>query len=141
MKNRYPTVDDCITIQLPKIPDVRGNLSYIEGSTHIPFPIRRIYWIYDVPGGDTRGGHAYRELQEVLIALSGSFDVYLSDGDHRRTVTLNRSYYGVYVPRMMWRQLGNFSTNAVCLILASGPYDESDYIRKYDEFQQARMPA
>jgi WxcM-like, C-terminal len=141
MMNRYPTVDDCITIQLPKIPDVRGNLSYIEGSTHIPFPIRRLYWIYDVPGGDTRGGHAYRELQEVIIALSGSFDVYLSDGENRRTVTLNRSYYGVYVPRMMWRQLGNFSTNAVCLILASGPYDESDYIRKFDEFQQARVPA
>jgi hypothetical protein len=136
--NRFATVDDCITIQLPKIPDVRGNLSYVEGSTHIPFPIRRLYWIYDVPGGDTRGGHAYRELQEVVIALSGSFDLSLSDGTSRRTVTLNRSYYGVYVPSMIWRQMGNFSTNAVCLILASGPYDESDYLRKYDEFEQAR---
>ena len=132
------TVDDCTILQLPKIPDVRGNLTYVEGGVHVPFSIRRVYWIYDVPGGEVRGGHAYRTLQEVIIALSGSFDVLVSDGVNRRTIPMNRSYYGLYVPQMMWRQLANFSTNAVCLILASNPFDESDYIRRYDTFVAAR---
>jgi hypothetical protein len=133
-----PTTDDCITIQLPKIPDVRGNLTYIEGGMHIPFAVRRAYWMYDVPGGEVRGGHAYRTLQEFVIALSGSFDLVLTDGTRRRTVAMNRSYYGVFVPRLVWRQVGNFSTNAVCLILASGDYDESDYLRRYDEYLAVR---
>ena len=102
-----PTVHDCLTMNVPKIPDVRGNLTYIESAGHVPFSIRRVYWIYDVPGGEVRGGHAYRELQEFIIALSGSFDVHVNDGDSRRVITLNRSYYGLYVPRMMWRQLVN----------------------------------
>jgi hypothetical protein len=133
-----PTTDDCITIQLPKIPDVRGNLTYIEGGMHIPFAVRRAYWMYDVPGGEVRGGHAYRTLQEFVIALSGSFDLVLTDGIRRRTVAMNRSYYGVFVPRLVWRQIANFSTNAVCLILASGDYDESDYLRRYDEYLAVR---
>ncbi len=132
------TIDDCTILQLPKIPDVRGNLTYVEGGVHVPFSIRRVYWIYDVPGGEVRGGHAYHKLQEVIISLSGSFDVLVSDGTNRRTIPMNRSYYGLYVPQMMWRQLANFSTNAVCLILASGPFDESDYIRRYDAFVAAR---
>jgi hypothetical protein len=134
----FPAIDDCLTMNVPKIPDVRGNLTYIESAVHLPFSIRRVYWIYDVPGGEVRGGHAYRELQEFMVALSGSFDVHISDGDSRRVVTLNRSYYGLYVPRMIWRQLVNFSTNAVCLIVASLPFDEGDYIRRYDDFVAAR---
>lgn len=122
-------------IELPKILDDRGNLTFIEGENHIPFAIERTYWIYDVPGGEVRGGHAYRELNELIVALSGSFDVVLDDGNEKRTFSLNRSYYGLYVPKMMWRQVENFSTNALALILASGPYDEKDYIRDYDQFK------
>ena len=136
--NEYPAVADALLMQLPKIPDVRGNLTYVQGGMHIPFAIKRIYWIYDVPGGEVRGGHAYRELQEIVIALSGSFDVQLSDGSKRRTISLNRSYTGIHIPGMIWRQLGNFSTNAVGLVLASAPYDESDYIRRFDEFKRLR---
>jgi len=133
-----PTIEDCLEMNVPKIPDVRGNLTYIESAVHVPFSIRRVYWIYDVPGGEVRGGHAYRELQEFMVALSGSFDAHISDGTSRRVITLNRSYYGLYVPRMIWRQLVNFSTNAVCLIVASLPFDEGDYIRRYDDFVAAR---
>ncbi len=122
-------------IELPKILDDRGNLTFIEGENHIPFAIERTYWIYDVPGGEVRGGHAYRELNELIVALSGSFDVVLDDGREKRTFSLNRSYYGLYVPKMMWRQVENFSTNALALILASGPYDEGDYIRDYEQFK------
>jgi dTDP-4-dehydrorhamnose 3,5-epimerase-like enzyme len=122
-------------IELPKILDDRGNLTFIEGENHIPFPIARTYWIYDVPGGEIRGGHAYRELNELIVALSGSFDVVLDDGKEKRTFSLNRSYYGLYVPKLMWRQVENFSTNALALILASGPYDEKDYIRDYEQFK------
>jgi len=122
-------------IELPKILDDRGNLTFIEGENHIPFAIERTYWIYDVPGGEVRGGHAYRELNELIVALSGSFDVVLDDGREKRTFSLNRSYYGLYVPKMMWRQVENFSTNALALILASGPYDEKDYIRDYETFK------
>ncbi|HVE71215.1 MAG TPA: FdtA/QdtA family cupin domain-containing protein [Thermoanaerobaculia bacterium] len=133
------SVGDCRLIDLPKILDTRGNLTFVEGVKHIPFAIERVYWIYDVPGGETRGGHAYRRLDEFLISLSGSFDVVLDDGGSKRTVQLNRSYYGLFVPRMIWRHLENFSTNAVCLILASTAYDESDYVRDYAQYGQMRQ--
>jgi hypothetical protein len=127
-------INDCRILPLPKIPDDRGNLTFIEESKPVPFTIHRTYWIYDVPGGEARGGHAYRELQEFFVALSGSFDVVLDDGVNRKIVSLNRSYFGLYVPNMIWRHLENFSTNAVCMILASSPYSEGDYIRDYEKF-------
>lgn len=128
------SINECRIIQLPKIPDDRGNLSFIEAGRPIPFVIKRVYWIYDVPGGATRGGHAYKELQEFFVALSGSFDVILNDGHERKTVSLNRSYFGLYIPNMIWRDVENFSTNAVCMILASQPYSADDYIRDYQAF-------
>jgi dTDP-4-dehydrorhamnose 3,5-epimerase-like enzyme len=128
------TIHEVRIIQLPKIPDDRGNLTFIEAGRPVPFVIQRTYWIYDVPGGEVRGGHAYRELQEFFVALSGSFDVVLDDGKERKIVSLNRSYLGLYVPNMIWRHLENFSTNAVCLIMASLPYSENDYIRDYGSF-------
>lgn len=121
-------------IELPKIYDERGNLSFIEGMNHIPFAIERTYWIYDVPGGEFRGSHAFRHQQEFIVALSGSFDVVLHDGVEERKYQLNRSYRGLYVPRMMWRRMENFSTNSLCLILSSAKYDEDDYIRDFDDF-------
>jgi dTDP-4-dehydrorhamnose 3,5-epimerase-like enzyme len=126
-------------ITFRKIPDPRGNLTPVEQTEDVPFPIRRVYWIYDVPGGAARGGHAYRTLEELFISLSGSFDLTVDDG-RGSTVrqTLNRSYYGVYVPAMTWRRLENFSTNAVCLILASQPYDEDDYVHDYQAFREMR---
>lgn len=135
-----PGVARCQLVNLPRITDPRGNLSFIEAGRPVPFEIRRTYWIYDVPGGETRGGHAYRELQECFVALSGSFDVVLDDGLERRTFSLNRSYQGLLVPQMIWRRLDNFSTNAVCLVLASLPYDETDYIRSYGDFLKAALP-
>lgn len=128
------TIHDAKIIDLPKILDVRGNLSFAEQWTHIPFEIKRTYWLYDVPGGENRGGHAYRENQEFIVALSGSFDVVLDDGVEKKSFTLNRSYYGLYVPKGLWREMENFSTNALALELASTPYDEADYIYEYDEF-------
>lgn len=122
-------------IQLPKFLDARGNLSFIEQENHIPFKIERTYWIYDVPGGEKRGGHAYKENEELIVALSGSFDVVLDDGKEKKTFSLNRSYYGLYVPKGTWREMQNFSTNSLALILSSTKYDESDYIRDYDEFK------
>jgi len=130
------SVYDAAIIQFPKILDDRGNLTFVEAKRHVPFEISRVYWIYDVPGGESRGSHAYRELQEVVIALSGSFDVFLDDGMAQKTVTLNRAYYGLYVPNMIWRRMQNFSTNAVALVLASRPYAIEDYIRDYSEFQR-----
>lgn len=121
-------------IQLPKIFDERGNLSFIEELRHIPFAIERVYWIYDVPGGEIRGAHAFREQEEFIVALSGSFDVVLHDGKEERKYQLNRSYWGIYVPRMTWRRLENFSTNSLCLVLSSTRYDEADYIRDFGEF-------
>ena len=121
-------------INLPKIEDNRGNLSFIEGLNHIPFEIKRAYWIYDVPGGEIRGGHAYKTLSEFIVALSGSFDVILNDGKEEKKYSLNRSYYGLYVPKMLWRRLENFSTNSFCLVLASDIYSQIDYIRDFDEF-------
>ena len=128
-------MEEATIIQLPKNGDRRGNLSVIEQYRQIPFKIERAFWVYDVPGGETRGGHAYRESQEFIIALSGSFDVIIDDGTQKRTFSLNRSYYGLYVPRLMWREMVNFSTNSLALILSSTPYDASDYIRDYEEFK------
>jgi hypothetical protein len=122
-------------IELPKIIDRRGNLSFFESSNQIPFEIKRIYWIYDVPGGETRGGHAYKELQEIVIALSGSFDVHVENSDGVKVYSLNRSYNALYLPSGTWRSLQNFSTNAVCLIAASAVYNESDYIRDFQQFK------
>ncbi|MFO7862727.1 MAG: FdtA/QdtA family cupin domain-containing protein [Salinivirgaceae bacterium] len=121
-------------IELPKIEDRRGNLSFLEANNHVPFTIERCYWIYDVPGGEHRGGHAFKKQQEVIIALSGSFDVIVDDGAQKQQFQLNRSYYGLYIPQGMWRQIENFSTNALALILSSTPFDENDYIRNYNEF-------
>lgn len=122
-------------IDLPKIIDQRGNLSFVEENHHIPFKIARTYWIYDVPGGEKRGGHAYKENQEFIIALSGSFDVVLDNGKEKHTFQLNRSYYGLYVPKGLWRQMENFSTNSLALILASTSYNIEDYIYDYEEFK------
>lgn len=121
-------------IELPKFLDKRGNLSFIEEFKQIPFKINRTYWIYDVPGGEHRGGHAYKKNEEFIIALSGSFDIILDEGNSKEVYSLSRSYYGLYVPKGYWREMNNFSTNSVALILASEPYDENDYIRNYDEF-------
>lgn len=121
-------------IELPKILDRRGNLSIIEEFKNIPFKIERTYWIYDVPGGEVRGGHAYKENQEFIIALSGSFDVILDDGKEKRTFSLNRSYYGLYVPKGLWREMNNFSTNSLALVLASTSYNVNDYIYNYQDF-------
>ncbi|HVF80390.1 MAG TPA: FdtA/QdtA family cupin domain-containing protein [Flavisolibacter sp.] len=130
------TLDNVQIIQLPKILDERGNLSFFENSVQIPFAIERIYWIYDVPGGEQRGGHAYKSLQEFIVALSGSFDVVLHDGKAEKKFTLNRSYMGIYVPKMIWRHLENFSTNSLALISADQPFGEEEYIRDFDQFLQ-----
>jgi len=121
-------------LNLPKILDLRGNLSFIEEEKHIPFKIERTYWIYDVPGGEARGGHAYKINCEFIIALSGSFDVMLNEGEEEKRYSLNRSYYGLYVPEMVWRRMENFSTNSLALILSSTGYDEQDYIRDFNDF-------
>lgn len=121
-------------IQLPKFLDSRGNLSVIEEFKEIPFKIERTYWVYDVPGGEARGGHAYQENQEFIVAMSGSFDVILDDGKEKQTFHLNRSYYGLYVPKGIWREMENFSTNSLALVLSSTKYDVNDYIRDYHEF-------
>ena len=126
-------------VNLPKFEDPRGNLSFIEEKNHIPFAIQRVYWIYDVPGGEIRGGHAFRETQELIVALSGSFDVVLHNGEIEERFTLNRSYYGVYIPRMIWRMLDNFSTNSLALIIASTAYREDDYIRDFEDFRERRL--
>jgi dTDP-4-dehydrorhamnose 3,5-epimerase-like enzyme len=121
-------------INLPKIEDPRGNLTFVEEKNHIPFDIKRVYWIYDVPGGEVRGGHAYKKSDEFIIALSGSFDVIIEDGKTRKNYSLNRSYYGLYIPRLHWRTIENFSTNALALTLSSTLYDVNDYIRDHKEF-------
>ena len=123
-------------LDFPIIQDPRGNLTFLEETKQLPFKIERVYWIYDVPGGEFRGGHAYHELEEVIIALSGSFRVVLNDGVKEKSYTLNRSYHGLYVPKMMWRRLEDFSTNALCLILANRPYEKGDYIRDFDRYKK-----
>ena len=122
-------------IELPKIKDPRGNLSFFENSNQIPFDIKRTYWIYDVPGGETRGGHAFMASHELIVALSGSFDIVLHDGNKEKKYSLNRSYHGLYVPNLLWRRLENFSTNSLALIVSSISYDGADYIRDFEEFK------
>ena len=127
-------IEACQILELPKIVDARGNLSFIESGRHVPFSIQRVYYLYDVPGGSDRGAHAHKALKQLIVAMSGSFDVVLDDGKEKKRFHLNRSYYGLYVCPMMWRDLDNFSSGAVCLVLASDRYSESDYIRDYQHF-------
>lgn len=133
------TIEDVKIIDLPKFLDARGNLSFAENYQQIPFEIKRTYWIYDVPGGEDRGGHAFRENQEVIIALSGAFDVVVDDGKEKKTFRLDRSYYGLYIPKGLWRTMENFSTNAFALEFGSVAYSEDDYIREYDEFLRLKQ--
>ena len=126
-------------IQLPKITDPRGNLSFFESNKHIPFEIKRTYWIYDVPGGEIRGSHAFKESQEFIVALSGSFDVVLHDGKEETRYSLNRSYFGLYVPNLIWRKVENFSTNSLALVVSSAFYSDKDYIRDFEEFKKIKQ--
>ncbi len=128
------TIVNCTIIELPKINDPRGNLSFIEEEKHFPFEIKRAYWIYDVPGGEVRGGHAFKKQHEMIVALSGSLDVVVDDGANRKVYSLNRSYYGLYIPSGIWRQMENFSTNSLALVLSSTEYLEEDYIRDYEMY-------
>jgi dTDP-4-dehydrorhamnose 3,5-epimerase-like enzyme len=128
----------CKMIDLPKISDPRGNLTFVEGGSQIPFDIQRVYYLYDVPGGAERGGHAHKDLHQLIIAMSGSFDVVLDDGKNKKRVHMNRSYNGLYVCPMIWRELDNFSSGAVLMVLASNKYDEADYYREYTDFMRAR---
>jgi hypothetical protein len=130
-------LDRCKIVDLPKIADPRGNLTFIEGRRHVPFDISRVYYLYDVPGGAERGGHGHRELEQLIVAMSGSFDVILNDGEESRRFHLNRSFLGLHVKPMVWRELNNFSSGAVCMVLASLPYDARDYIRDYNEYAAA----
>jgi dTDP-4-dehydrorhamnose 3,5-epimerase-like enzyme len=127
-------IKDCTIIDLPRINDPRGNLTFVEAGRHIPFAIQRVYYLYDVPGGAERGGHAHKALHQFIIAMSGSFDIHLDDGQLKKMVHMNRSYYGLYVCPMIWREIDNFSSGAVCMVLASDFYDESDYYRDYSNF-------
>ena len=130
------SIKDCKIIELPKISDPRGNLTFVEGGNHIPFDIKRVYYLYDVPGGAERGAHGHKNLRQLIIAMSGSFDVVLDDGIEKKTFHMNRSYYGLYVSPMMWRDITNVSSGAVCIVLASDTYDEGDYYRDYEAFAQ-----
>ena len=125
---------DCKIIELPKITDPRGNLTFVEGGQHVPFDIKRVYYLYDVPGGAERGGHAHKDLSQLIIAMSGSFDIVLDDGHEKKRIHLNRSYFGLYICPMIWRELDNFSSGSVCMVLASNHYDEADYYRNYNEY-------
>jgi len=136
---KEPRITKCRIIYLPKIEDVRGNLTVIEDKRHVPFDIKRVYYLYDVPGGESRGGHAHKRLKQFIIAANGSFDVILDDGYNRERFHLNRSYYGLYIPSMIWRELDNFSSGSVCLALASELYDEDDYIRDYKDFRKIAL--
>jgi len=131
------SLNNCKTIELPKISDPRGNLTFIESEHHVPFEIKRVYYLYDVPGGATRAGHGHKTLEQLMIAMSGSFDVELDDGRAKKKYHLNRSTYGLYIPRMIWREIDNFSSGSVCMVLASEFFDEQDYYRDYQEFSRA----
>jgi len=131
-------LEDCRIIELPKISNPQGNLTFVESDNHIPFDINRVYYVYDVPGGAERGGHAHKELHQLIIAMSGSFDITLDDGKNKKKFHLARSYYGLYVCPMIWREMDNFSSNSVLMVLASNKYTEEDYYRNYDEFMRAR---
>lgn len=128
------TIDDCKIIELPKIERREGNLTPVYTGAHVPFDIARVYYLYDVPGGASRGGHAHKHLQQLIVAAMGSFDIVLDDGLNKKTVSLNRSYYGLYMPQLIWRELVNFSTGGICVVLASLPYDENEYLRDYNQF-------
>jgi dTDP-4-dehydrorhamnose 3,5-epimerase-like enzyme len=128
------TVHDCKLIDLPKIGERRGVITPIYGGEHLPFEIERVYYLYDVPGGESRGGHAHKQLQQLVISVMGAFDVVLDDGRERKRVHLDRAYFGLYIPKMIWRELENFSSGGICLVLASAPYDPNDYIRDHNEF-------
>jgi dTDP-4-dehydrorhamnose 3,5-epimerase-like enzyme len=140
-RQRTATVDDCTIVELPRVTDPRGNLSFIESGRHVPFDIKRVYYVYDVPGGESRGGHAHKRLEQLVVAMSGSFDVVLDDGERRRVVSLNRSYYGLYIPTLIWRELVNFSSGSVCTVMASEYYEEADYYRSYEQFAAAKRIA
>lgn len=129
------TIDNCKIISLPKITDPRGNLSFIEELAHFPFEIKRAYWVYDVPGGETRGGHAFKVQHEMIIAISGSFDVVIDDGERRKVISLNRSYYALYIPSGIWREMENFSTNSLAMVLSSTQFAEDDYVRDYEFYK------
>ena len=131
------SINECRIIELPKISDPRGNLTFVEGGNHIPFDIKRVYYLYDVPGGASRAAHGHKALHQLIIAMSGSFDIKLDDGLETKMFHLNRSYYGLYIPPMMWRDLDNFSSGSVCMVLASELNDEKDYFRDYSEFIQS----
>ena len=139
--NMRRRLDDCVMVTLPKIHDPRGNLTFIEGGQHVPFDIKRVYYLYDVPGGAERGGHAHKELHQLIIAMSGSFDVILDDGIGKKRIHLNRSYAGLYVCPMIWRELDNFSSGSVCMVLASNHYSEEDYYRNYADYIEASKTA
>lgn len=130
----HQQIDQVRILELPKATDNRGNLSFIQEGASLPFPIERVYWIYDVPGGEIRGGHAFHEQCELIVAMSGSFDVVVTDGTTEKRYSLNRSYFGLYVPKMIWRHMENFSTNSLALVIASTPYQEEDYIRDYNDY-------
>lgn len=132
------SIDRCQILELPIIHEPRGNLTFIEGGVHVPFDIQRVYYLYDVPGGSERGGHAHKQLHQFIVAMSGSFDIVLDDGQNKKRVHLNRSYNGLYVCPMIWRELDNFSSGSVCMVLASTKYEESDYFRDYAEFMRER---
>lgn len=131
-------IKDVRVVELPRFNDPRGNLSFAEQNNHIPFEIQRTYWIYDVPGGESRGGHAYKDTDEFIIAISGSFDVTVDDGKEKKTFTLNRSYYGLFIPKGLWRTMENFSTNSLALEFASTKYDRHDYVENYDEYKMLK---
>ncbi len=135
--NHPSSLDLCRIIEFPKIHDPRGNLTFIEGQRHVPFDIKRVYYLYDVPGGESRAGHAHKALEQVLVAMSGSFDVLLDDGFNKKRFHLNRSYFGLYVANRVWREIDNFSSGAVCMALASAPFEEADYYRDYGQFIEA----
>ena len=130
-------VADCKLLELPVVRNPQGNLTFVEAQRHVPFQIERVYYMYDVPGGATRGGHAHRALEQLIVAMSGSFEAVVDDGSERKNITLNRSYVGLYLPPMIWRELVNFSSGSVCMVLASAHYDEDDYYRDYEEFRAA----
>lgn len=135
------TVDQCRLLDLPRMQSAAGSITPVEGGREVPFSIERVYYLYDVPGGESRGGHAHRALQQLIVSVMGSFDIVLDDGASRKTVRLDRAYQGLYVPRLIWRELINFSSGGICMVLASQPYEEADYIRDYTEFLECkRLP-
>jgi WxcM-like, C-terminal len=137
MVDEKVSVESCRIIEFPRIQDRRGNLTFVEGGRHVPFDIKRVYYLYDVPGGAARAGHAHKDLQQILIAMSGSFDITVDDGLERKRFHVCRSYYGLYIPAMIWREIDNFSSGSVCMALASALYDEADYYRDYNTFAAA----